>query len=132
MVINNRTLYMLGGIAALLIGGVIAQVLIETLQGKPNDVNPVLAAMAGSAVTALFSGHFFTSQAATLSDMRLTFGQAISNVGNVAAAANAALAASATSTPSGPSGSSTGGASSPTTPTTAPTPSPPPPPVAPP
>ena len=122
MSINNRTLYMLGGIAALLIGGVIAQVLIETLQGRPNDVNPVLAAMAGSAVTALFSGHFFTSQAGTLADMRLTFGQAISSTAALGAAAAAAATAS------GSSGSSTGTPSTPTPTTSSPEiPLPPPP-----
>ena len=120
---SNRALYMLGALAALLVGGVIAQVIIETLQRQPNDVNPVLAAMAGSAVTALFSGHFFSSQAATLSDMRDSFGSAISTVGTLGAAVAASVA---TPTPSASSGSASGSTStgSPMTSTTLSTPPP--------
>lgn len=114
---TNRTLYTLGALAALCIGGVIAQVVILTLQGHPTaDVNPVLATLAGTAITALFGGHFFTSQAATLTDMRDTFGQAISNVASLGAAATTAATVAATTTQNASSGSSTGAPSTTTPP----------------
>lgn len=74
---NSVTLYVLAFLAALATGGIIAEVLIEVLNGRPSDVNPVLSTLAGTAYTALFGGHFFTAQQTTMSDMRQAFVTAI-------------------------------------------------------
>ena len=68
--LSLTTLVPLAILAALLCGGVIAQVVIETWLGRPVEVNPVLASLATLAITALFGQQSFLGHTAAATMQR--------------------------------------------------------------
>ena len=70
---SNSITYALVALAAVLVLGLIAQVLIETLQQRTSDVNPVIAALAGTAIAALYGHGNFLAQGTTNADQRDAF-----------------------------------------------------------